>query len=96
MKTIELKEAHEIIRNCSAIIVDDDFLIYSSLTELEGHDDNEFMYLSWDMGDNDYSAKFNERLNFEIDVEGNSMYLFDISGDKYKITPLFPQEIEST
>jgi len=68
MKTISLEEAYNILEQASAIIVDD-AVIYPSLWELNGDDNNEFLYLSWTDADyNEFSLKFIEGDNREVEL----------------------------
>ena len=98
MKTIPLKEAHRILEESAAIIVED-VVIYPSVWELTGDDSNEFLYLSWTDGDfNEFSLKFLEGDNREVKVSGCSLFLTDadIDNDKdeLQITILQAKEIE--
>lgn len=95
MKIITLKEAFEILENCSAIIIDDDVLIYPGLyEELTGEDDNEFMYLSWESEGMEYGIKFNEGLNKAVKVIGSFLFLIDTEGEERQITILEPKNLE--
>ena len=58
---IKLHRAFDLLSGCSAVIIDSDFLVYPSMAELEGEDENEFMMLS-PSGFN-ISYKFNEGCN---------------------------------
>jgi hypothetical protein len=83
MKKITLKEAYNILQDASAIIIDDNVLVYPSLSELEEDDTNEFMYLSWDDEGLGYEVKFCEGDNKEVEVAGSSLFLYAV-GDIYR------------
>lgn len=96
MKKIPLHEALAILQNCSAVIVDDNALTYPSTDELTGDDDNEFLYLAWDDGNQEFCATFTEGDNRMVKVAGSSMFLFDTDGDdeECQITILSPEMLE--
>jgi hypothetical protein len=78
MKTISLKEAHEILeRFTTAVVIDDSVLVYPRLSELKDSEDNEFLYLSWEDEGLEYSLKFSEGKNQSVKVSGSSMFLND-------------------
>jgi hypothetical protein len=99
MKTITLKEAYQILEDASAVIIDDSVLVYPALDMIEGSDENEFLYLSWDDEDGqEYSLKFCEGENQEVKVIGSSMFLYDTDADgeedHTQITILTTKELE--
>lgn len=96
MKTITLKEAHQILENATAVIVDDMALVYPSISDLEDKDDNEFLFLSWDDEDGETNALyFYERDNKEVKVSHSSMFLYaDGEEDHKEITILNQTQIE--
>jgi hypothetical protein len=78
MKTISLKEAHEILeRFTTAVVIDDSVLVYPRLSELKDSEDNEFLYLSWEDEGLEYSLTFSEGKNQSVKVSGSSMFLHD-------------------
>jgi|APCry1669192062_1035393.scaffolds.fasta_scaffold02542_7 hypothetical protein len=95
MKTIPLKEAYQILEDCSAIITDDHVVTFPCLSDLEESDENEFLYIGW-VGEHgeEYSVKFEEGNNQEIKVSGTSMFLVDNEGDECQITILTPKHLE--
>jgi hypothetical protein len=94
MKTISLKEAHQILSECSAVIIDDNAVVYPFTADLEDDDSNEFMYLSWDDDGLDFSVKFIEGNNKEVAVNGSTMVLYDNEGDVTKLTILVGKNLE--
>jgi hypothetical protein len=97
MKKITLKEAYQILEDASAIIIDDNVLVYPSLSELKEDDTNEFMYLSWEDEGLEYSVRFEEKRNQQVEVVGSSMFLYaegDI--DHTQITILTTKELENS
>jgi len=99
MKTIPLEEAYKILQDASAIIVDDNVLVYPALSELEFSDENEFMYLTWSDEDVDeYDLHFAEGDNQEVKISGSSMFLMDTDAqddkDAIQITILTTKELE--
>ncbi len=82
MKTIPLQDAHKILEDASAIIIDDSVLVYPALSDLEFSDENEFMYLTWDDEDGqEYVLKFAEGDNQEVKISGSSMFLLDTDAE---------------
>jgi hypothetical protein len=95
MKKITLKEAYRILEDASAIIIDDSVLVYPSLSELQEDDTSEFMYLSWTDEGCDYSARFEEWRNQEVEVVGSSMFLYAEGDSEHtQITILTTKELE--
>lgn len=99
MKTIPLKEAHEILeRFTSAVVIDDSVLTYPRLSELKDSEDNEFLYLSWEDEGLEYSLKFSEGKNQMVKVSGSSMFLNDddaeTDADQTQLTILDATPIE--
>jgi hypothetical protein len=98
MKTISLDQAYHILENAFAVIVDDNVLVYFSLSQLTDDDDNEFMYLSWTDYGREYNLKFTQGDNPSVRIEGSSMFLYDTDStnehDHTQITVLVPQKLD--
>lgn len=95
MKKITLKEAYRILEDASAVIIEDSVLVYPSLSELKQDDTSEFMYLSWTNEGCDYSARFEEWRNQEVEVVGSSMFLYaEGDSEDTQITILTTKELE--
>jgi len=99
MKTIPLEEAYKILEDASAIIIDDNVLVYPALSDLEFSDENEFMYLTWsDEDGQEYSLHFAEGENQQVKVSGSSIFLLDTDAeaeeDAIQITILTTKELE--
>jgi hypothetical protein len=92
MKHIPLQEAFDILQDASAIIIDDT-VTFPSLDDLNGSDDNEFLYIGWEIEDADYCAKFQEGENKMVKVVGSSLFLVDNEGDETQITILVPAKL---
>jgi hypothetical protein len=74
---IPLKEAHRILENAAAIIVNNDALVYASVDELEDSEENEFLHLSWEVNGLQYSLKFAEGDNKQVKINSHTMHLLD-------------------
>lgn len=98
MKKITLKEAYNILENASAVIINDDIVLYTSLWELRDDETNEFLYFRWDDEGLEYSLTFNEGDNQEVKISGSSMFLYDTDSngdeDHTQITILITKELE--
>ena len=98
MKTITLKEAYRTLSLATAVIIDENALVYPSLWELTGEAENEFLYLSWEDEGCDYSLKFNEADNLEAKIEGCCLFLFDTDAndddDVTLLTILAPKQLD--
>jgi len=98
MKKIALKEAYNILEQASAVIINDDVVLYPSLQELEDDDTNDFLYFRWDDGGLEYTLTFNEGDNQEVTITGSSMFLYDTNAngdeDHTQITVLATKELE--
>ncbi len=101
MKRITLAAAHALLEACSALIIDDDVLIYASLDALSGgagvdpEPDNEFLRLSWEIEGMEYSCAFAEGPNATVGVEKDSLVLIDTEGEQTRLKLLFPRDIEA-
>jgi len=95
MKTITLKEAFRILEDASAVIINDDVVLYPSLDMIEGSDENEFLFFRWDDGGLEYALKFCEGDNQEVEVAGSSLFFYAV-GDIYRteVTILTKKELE--
>lgn len=95
---IPLTKAFEILQNASAIIINDDVVMYPRLSDLQDDEFNEFMNLSWEDGGLTYELAFREGDNKEVSVHGSSMFLYDTDAkddaDNTQITILVPQNLE--
>jgi hypothetical protein len=98
MKTITLKEAFRILEDASAVIINDDVVLYPSLDMIEGSDENEFLFFRWDDGGLEYTLKFCEGDNQEVKLVGSSMFLYDTDSngkeDYTQLTILITKELE--
>ena len=93
MKTITLQEAHTILANASAVIVDYNALVYPALEDLQDDLDNRFLFLWWDDEGRGFDLTFAEDGNQEVKVEGSDMFLVDIHGNTTRLTILAPYKI---
>jgi hypothetical protein len=95
---IPLQKAFQILQDASAVIINDQIVVYPCLADLDGDDTNEFLSITWDEGGLEYSLKFNEGDNQEVGVFGSSMFLYDTDtmdeDDHTQITILVPQNLE--
>jgi hypothetical protein len=100
MKTITLKEAYRILEDASAVIIDDDVVLYPSLDPISGDELNEFLFFRWDDGGLEYTLAFNEEDNQEVKLVGSSMFLYDTDSngeeDPTQITILTTKELENS
>ena len=98
MKTITLKEAYSILSLATAVIIDENAVVYPSLWELTGEGENEFLYLSWEHEGKDYSLKFAEGDNLEAKIEGCCLFLYDTAAnddaDQTMLTILTPKQLD--
>jgi hypothetical protein len=97
MKNISLKTALTLIQDASGIIISDTpNPLLPCYAELNGNDENEFLYISWedDIGE-EYSIKFTEGENGEVTISETSMFLIDTEGEEVQITLLVPQILET-
>jgi len=77
MKKITLKEAVELLYECSAVITEDYTVTYPSVFE----DEEVFLIVQWDDEDGQtFSYNFNKADNQEVEVELSNMYLTDVEG----------------
>lgn len=100
MKTINLKEAYDILNECSGIIIEDSVILYPQLGDLDGDDENEFLFLFWDDDGAEYNMKFCEGDNREITISSSSMFLYDRDCETpegvTQLTILQPKNLETS
>jgi hypothetical protein len=97
MKKITLNQAHILLQNASGVLISDtpDPLL-PCYAELDGNDENQFLYISWDDDEGMmYDVKFAEGENREVTISGCSMFLIDNEGEEVQITLLVPQILET-
>lgn len=94
MKQLALKETFAILEDCEAIVVDDNILVYPSLTPLNGDADNIFMFLEWEAEGLGYEANFKDGSNRNAKVQGSSIYLNDTDGNENQITILMRKKLD--
>jgi hypothetical protein len=82
---IPLQKAVNLLHDCSAIILDDDALVYPSLDDIVDDQDNQFMYCEWEVAGCTFNSKFIEGNNKEVDIRDNYMILIDIEGEPRSI-----------
>lgn len=94
MRNITLEKAFKLLDNASAIILDDEILVYQSLSGLTDEDDNEFLFVTWsDYKGDEYYNCFRQGENEIIEISDSSMFLTDTEGDLCKITILTEKKI---
>jgi len=88
MKTISLEIALGYLRDCAAVIVNngDRALTYPGDYDLNGDDDNEFLYLSWTNEDGDFNVKCVEGNNRQVSVTDQGTLVFiDDEGEEVEL-----------
>lgn len=93
--TIPLEKAIRLLNESSAIIVDNDFVIYAG-AEITSHDEP-FMELAWDYEDEDYGAVFYPEDNEVVNFAGGSIWLTartEEAVEEYQITLLEPMNLD--
>lgn len=97
MKKVTLEEAFRLLEPKAEVLrVDNGIILCPLLDGLTGEDENEFMYLGWADGGNEYCLKFREGNNREIEIHGDAMFLYDTDDDIVKIELLAPIQIENS
>lgn len=94
---ITLKQAHKLLEDCTAVIVEDNKLVRPSMAELNGNEENEFMCLRWsDSLGQEYAETFLEGPNNKIELHGSSLFpVGDCNGDQMQVTLLFTNNLET-
>jgi hypothetical protein len=97
MKKITLHQAHILLQNASGIIISEvSEPLMPYIADLEGSDENQFLYITWDDDEGQmYDVKFSEGDNQEVTISETSMFLIDNEGDEVQITLLIPQILET-
>lgn len=93
---ITLAQAFDLLENCSAVVMDDNTVIYPNLLDLEGKEDNEFVNFSWTNGEGyDHYVACNEGENKTVEINGSLMTLVDNDTDELDLTLLAPMDIKN-
>lgn len=92
-KEISLKEAYDILQECSAVVIDDNVLVYPSLDEITGDLKNEFLSLAWQEDGEEFQVNFLEGQNQKVQVSGCSLFLVDSEGEDNQLTILEPKKL---
>ena len=88
------REAYIILENCSVVVIDDDILVYPSISEFLEADSNTFLELAWDNEGREFNLTFEKSNNCEVDIIGSSMFLINTEGETIQLTILNPTNIE--
>jgi hypothetical protein len=94
MKEITLKEAYQILEDSSAVIIDDNVLVYPGLDDITGDLENEFLYINWENDGEEFEVRFLEGHNQTCTVSGSSLFLKDSEGEDTQISILTTKELE--
>lgn len=86
MKKINLNQVLVLLEQCSAVIFDDNALIYPRVDE----DSEEFLYISWDDEGEEYILTFNKEDNKEVSIKGAKLTLIDSEGNGCDLILLSP------
>ena len=84
---IKLQEALDLIQAADVVRVTDmDGFIepHISFSDIENKPDNEFMYIGWDDDNDEFSARFLEGHNDEVEREGNRIVIVDSEGSEFE------------
>ena len=84
---IKLQEAFDLLRAADVVRVTDlgGFIEPAiSFSDIEGKPDNEFMYISWDDDRGEFSARFIEEHNTEVERDGHKIVLTDDEGSEFE------------
>lgn len=93
MKTISLIAAMEILKNCAAVIIDDNGLCYPSVYE----DSEDFLFLQYENEGLVWEHVFSQTDNREeVKIHASTMFLIDVNGDEILITILDNKNIEDS
>lgn len=99
MKQLTLSAAYALLDACSALIIDDDVLIYPSLDTLSSEGasdpDNEFLHLSWEIEGLEYSCTFAEGPNTSVMLDKDTIVLVDMEGHPTRLKLLFSRNLEA-
>ena len=93
MKKITLEQAHRILDDASAIIVDS-VVTYAALDDLTGEPDNEWCCITWDTDGLEFSVKWDEKANPGISDAGE-LVMTDTEGDDAWITILGKHDLNN-
>ena len=94
MKSINLKEATDRLKESLAVIVDNDELMYMNIFS----ENDEFLLMDWEEEVREYKLVFAAKDNQSVKVsnDGSFMHLVDKSGYKVQLTLLQPANYAHT
>jgi hypothetical protein len=98
MKSIELKEATDRLKESLAVIVDNDELMYMNIFMNIFSENDEFLLMDWKEEVREYKLVFAAKDNQSVKVsnDGSLMYLVDNGGQKVQLTLLQPANYADT
>ena len=100
-RPIRLDAAVALLEQCSAVIIDDDVLVYPSFEEEEltcapnAETRTEFMRLKWENEGLEFELSFEVENNQDPTISGSSLFLKDSKGEDCQLTLLVPQDLEA-
>lgn len=95
---IKLHKAFDLLSHCAAVIIVSDSakpVIYPATDEITGENNNEFLFLGWEVDGLEFSATFIEENNQEVEINNSYMLLEDDEGDLIELKLLFPTNLAS-
>lgn len=91
MRVITLKEAHDLLSRCSALMVNGENLVFPMIEGLTGEESNAFLHLVSDATE----FSFLELHNKWVEIDDDSLLLLLPDRQRVRLVPLFPYNFES-
>ena len=94
MSSMELEDALDVLENCSALILDDDILMYPRIIkDLKNEDNQKIFCLQWTEGEDTFEIVFVEEDNQSVGYSGSTMFLIDDNDQEVHLTLLTEKPI---
>ena len=94
MSSMDLEDALDVLDNCSALILDDDILMYPKIIkDLKNGDNQKIFCLQWTEGEDAFEIVFVEEDNQSVGYSGSTMFLIDDNDQEVHLTILTEKAI---
>jgi hypothetical protein len=94
MSSMDLEDALDVLDDCSALILDDDILMYPRIIkDLKNEDNQKIFCLQWTEGEDTFEIVFVEEDNQSVGYSGSTMFLIDDNDQEVHLTLLTEKAI---
>ena len=89
---ITLQQAHDLVNQATALLIDGGFLAHVCIDELIGDPSNQWLFVSWNNFDDEPVYTYFIEEKQEILFDGSTLYMQDEDGEDWQLVLLVPME----